>query len=100
MSDTEKEIRIKRLTYRSWHRGCKETDVVLGYFANNHLTSLTDTQLDLFELLMDEHDSDIWKWLVGTAQPENKAYLPLLDILREYSDSHEHTKQLVGTSAS
>lgn len=57
--------RVKRLYYQSWHRGCKETDLLLGRFADAILTRLDDHELDLYEALLNEHDSDIWHWYTG-----------------------------------
>ncbi len=72
--------RLKRLTYRSWHRGCKETDLILGRFADSRLPSLAPLQLDIYERLLDENDADIWAWLTGKTAPA--AYEPILDLLR------------------
>ncbi len=80
----EQESRRKRLLYRSWHRGCKETDIVLGQFAEENLGKLSPEQLDTFESLLDEQDWDIWNWLTGKTMPNSK-YLPLLDMMKEYS---------------
>ncbi len=85
------EIRIKRLKYRSWHRGCKETDVILGYFADSHLEVFNPGQLDLFEKLLEEQDADIWKWIVGKEVPSNLDYLPILDILKKYGTENKNT---------
>lgn len=62
MTDNQRENRIKRLYYQSWHRGCKETDLLLGRFADAALPQLDDAALDQYEALLDEQDSDIWKW--------------------------------------
>ncbi len=75
---SNREIKIKRLTYRSWYRGCKETDQILGKFADTHLTSLSDQELDIYETFLDEFDQDIWLWLTEKEAPSNPAYLPLL----------------------
>lgn len=87
MADTTtRDIRIKRMTYRSWHRGCKETDIILGHYADHQLAKLDDAQLDLFEQFLDEQDADIWKWLTGELQPPRTEYVALLATLQEYSD--------------
>jgi antitoxin CptB len=59
----------KKMLYQSWHRGCKETDVVLGPFAEAFLPQCSDEELDAFTVLLDENDWDIWHWLTnaGTA---------------------------------
>lgn len=59
---TARETRIKRLYYQSWHRGCKETDILFGRFADEVLPRLSDSELDLYEALLKQEDSDIWKW--------------------------------------
>ena len=70
MSETEQTLRLKRLQYRSMHRGCKETDLILGEFSRIHLPKLRAEELDAFEALLDEDDVDIWNWLVEkTATP-------------------------------
>jgi antitoxin CptB len=78
-------IRLKRLHYRSWHRGCKETDVILGNFADRHLEELSPAQLDIYERLLDEQDADIWNWLVGKTRPPQREYAALIAILRKFS---------------
>lgn len=75
------DTRLKRLHYRSWHRGCKETDLVLGHFADNGLASLDPQAIDIYEQLLDEHDADIWAWITGAAAPQE--YRGLLDILKK-----------------
>src|SRR5690606_22226433 len=58
-----RELWLKRLTYRSNHRGCKETDLVLGTYGRSAIADASDTELQLFEALLDEDDADIWNWL-------------------------------------
>lgn len=62
-------VRLKRLHFRSWHRGCKETDLILGHFADSGLAALDATELDLYERLLEENDADIWNWLTGKEAP-------------------------------
>ena len=92
MTNTNRDIKIKQLTYRSWHRGCKETDVILGHFADSQLASLSDEDINIFEQLLEEFDADIWKWLVQKETPSNPIYTKVLDKLRSYSQTHEDLK--------
>ena len=39
------DTRRKRLLFRSWHRGTKETDLLLGSFAEQHLAGFTADRL-------------------------------------------------------
>lgn len=69
------DVRLRRIRYRSWHRGCKETDEVLGNFADKALYQLdSDTELDLYEELLDEQDANIWDWLTNKIDLANGKY--------------------------
>ena len=57
MAET-KEQYLGRLLYRSWHRGCKETDILLGDFAKAMLGELTDDELSDYEELLTVDDAD------------------------------------------
>lgn len=59
------EHRRKRLLFRSWHRGTREMDLLLGNFAQRNLETFSDRQLDLFETLLEYADSDIYEWMTG-----------------------------------
>ncbi|MBB6254332.1 succinate dehydrogenase assembly factor 2 [Nitrospirillum iridis] len=58
-------VRIKRLTFRSWHRGMKEMDLLMGTFAEKHLAGFSSEQLDRYEHLLDLNDPDVFDWLLG-----------------------------------
>ena len=68
MSETS-DIRRKRLLFRSWHRGTKESDLLLGSFAERHLPEFTPAQLDRYEALLECEDADLWDWIAGRAAP-------------------------------
>ena len=57
----------KRLRFRSWHRGTKEIDLLLGNFADAWLDRLTVEQLRRYEALLDASDADLFEWVVGGA---------------------------------
>ena len=69
MAETEDQIRRKRLRFRSWHRGTRELDLMLGRFADRFINHLTTEQLDRYEALIDEPDPDIYRWISGGEAP-------------------------------
>ncbi|MEJ0010125.1 MAG: succinate dehydrogenase assembly factor 2 [Alphaproteobacteria bacterium] len=73
---------LKRLRYRSWHRGCKETDLVLGTYCDRHLDGMDEPALGLYEALLDEDDADIWNWLTGKAACPRAEFAPLIEALK------------------
>ena len=64
------EIRRKRLLFRSHHRGTKESDLLLGAFADAHLAAMTEAQLENYERLLDTADATIFDWVAGRRKPE------------------------------
>jgi antitoxin CptB len=61
------ERRRKRLRYRSWHRGTRETDLIFGRFADAHLGAMTAEQLDRYAALLENSDPDLYNWIAGRA---------------------------------
>jgi antitoxin CptB len=68
MSSTS-DLRRKRLLFRSWHRGTRESDLILGRFAEAHLAQFDEAQLDRYEALLDCPDADLFDWIAGRAAP-------------------------------
>jgi antitoxin CptB len=57
------EILRKRLRYQSWHRGRRETDLLLGRFADRHLADFDAEQLRCYAILMEQNDADLFDWV-------------------------------------
>ena len=70
MVETE-ENRLRRLRMRSWRRGTKEMDLILGPYADARLPALDAPTLDLYEALLEENDQDLYLWISrGVEFPE------------------------------
>lgn len=61
--------RIKRMKMRSWRRGTKEMDMILGPYADQHLSSMDEIQLTVFDQLLEENDQDLYQWVTGQSSP-------------------------------
>lgn len=89
MTQETAEARLKRLRMRSWRRGTKEMDLVLGPWADAHLESLDEARLALYDRLLAENDQDLMSWLLGqSATPEDMA--PLLTQIGGFARSRLH----------
>ncbi|KAL6073140.1 Ankyrin repeat-containing domain [Balamuthia mandrillaris] len=55
--------RRKCLLFRSKERGMLENDLILGTFALKYLATMSETELKLFEALLEESDPDLWQWI-------------------------------------
>ena len=63
-----RDNRIRRLIYQSCYTGTRETDLLLGQFANKYLITLEDQQLDEYEALMSQGDQNILTWVRGDSK--------------------------------
>jgi len=63
----ELETRVKRLRYRSAHRGTKELDLIFGAFAARHLDAMSAAEIDRYEAILNADEHDIYGWLTGQA---------------------------------
>ena len=77
MTISQTEARLKKLRMRSWRRGMKEMDLILGPYADAALTGFSAAQLDAYEALLDENDQDLYLWVTG-AKPAPDALVPML----------------------
>jgi antitoxin CptB len=69
MAETS-DARLKRMGMRSWRRGTKEMDLILGPYADAHLGSMGEDRLAVYDRLLDENDQDLLPMMLGqTAAP-------------------------------
>ena len=77
--------KINKIIYQSWHRGCKETDLILGDFAKEKIPQFNDAKLELYQELIAENDWDIYAWFVATL-PVPKKYQELIAEIKDFSE--------------
>ena len=53
----------KRLLIRSWRRGTKELDLILGQFSDKNLKKLKMSELNLYEQFLSNEDHLIYNWI-------------------------------------
>ncbi len=84
----DRHTRVKRLIYRSWHRGTKELDLLLGPFAQAELEELTQDELGDYETLLEAPEPLLYDLLTG------KASAPLFDtpVLRRIHAFHHRPR--------
>jgi antitoxin CptB len=64
---TDSDARLKKLRFRAWRRGFREADLILGPFADKHVSNMSAAELDTFEVLLEVPDQDLYAWICGTA---------------------------------
>lgn len=78
-----REHRLKRVRMRSWRRGIKEMDIILGEFADARLEELGADELDAYEAMLNENDQDLYKWVSG-AEPMPEIHAGILTTVANF----------------
>ena len=59
------DLRRRKLLFRSWHRGMREMDLVMGGFADAEIGRLSEAELDEYERLVELPDGELLAWITG-----------------------------------
>lgn len=65
MSREVLDERRRKLRFRAWRRGFREMDLLMGSFADAHLSELSDDDVSEFERLLSTPDWEVYAWLIG-----------------------------------
>jgi antitoxin CptB len=58
--------RRRKLLFRAWRRGVRETDLIVGRFADAYIEKFDDRALDAFERLIEVPNASLYAWVVGS----------------------------------
>ena len=75
----------KRLSIRSWRRGTKELDLILGQFSDKNLKELKISELKLYEKFLSNDDYLIYNWLFSK-EDSPKIFKSLIKRIQEGMD--------------
>jgi antitoxin CptB len=78
------DLRRRKLLFRAWHRGTREMELILGRFADQWMSRLTNSDLDEYERLMEVPDRELFLWITGEQQTPANCDTGLLRRLREF----------------
>jgi antitoxin CptB len=83
--------RRRRLLFRAWHRGIREMDLVMGRFADVHITGFNDAELDAFEELLEIPDQQAFAWITGAEEIPDDFDTAMFRRLRDFHMSNDET---------
>jgi antitoxin CptB len=92
-SRADLDVRRRRILFRSWHRGMKEVDLILGGFAEAQIADLSEAELDDFEALLEAQDRDVFGWVTG--EFETPPYFATV-LFQKICAFHTHLKPIHG----
>jgi antitoxin CptB len=82
--------RRRRLLFRAWRRGVRETDLIVGRFADAYIEALDETGLNDFERLMEAPNAELYAWVIGAANVPAAYDTAVLASLRTF---HNQTRK-------
>jgi antitoxin CptB len=79
------DARRRKLLFRAWHRGMRETDLIMGRFADASIEQLAAAELAHFEQLMEVPDRELLAWITGEADVPPHYDTALFRRLRDFN---------------
>lgn len=76
--------RRRRVLYRSWRRGTREMDLIVGRYAEAVLGRVSDADLDVFEHLIEAPDRDLYAWITGALDVPGNYDTPVFRSLQAF----------------
>ncbi|MGA7490532.1 MAG: succinate dehydrogenase assembly factor 2 [Xanthobacteraceae bacterium] len=83
--------RRRKLLFRSWHRGMREMDLIMGRFADATLEHLAEDEIAEFEQLIEAPDPELLAWITGQAEVPPDYDTALFRRLRDFNHRRERT---------
>lgn len=77
--------RRKRIRFRCWHRGIKETDLLLGRFADARIVALAEARLDELEALLEAPDWEVYAWVTEKTPPPAEFDTELMQMVQGFT---------------
>lgn len=89
MPQAEKQVESienwrKRLTFRAWHRGTREMDLLIGSFAEKYINGFDEADLAIFEEILINNDPDVYDWIIGRQNAPADLKSRVLDLLLDH----------------
>jgi antitoxin CptB len=84
------DARRKRLLFRAWRRGVRETDLIVGRFADVYIDRFDAIALDDFERLIEVPNAELYTWVSGEAEAPAEHDSA---VLRELRTFHNRSKE-------
>jgi succinate dehydrogenase flavin-adding protein (antitoxin of CptAB toxin-antitoxin module) len=75
---------IKKLIYRSKYTGTRETDILLGDFADNFINNLNDDELLAYQKLLDSGDPRIWRLSIDIEKTNSEKEKLIIQMIKKY----------------
>jgi antitoxin CptB len=82
---TDTSLLRRKLMYRSWHRACKETDILLGYFAMAYLDKFSLNELIEYEKIVDLDDHELYCYITRKKNFPSNLNSGMMNLIARFS---------------
>ncbi len=82
MKESSRDLRLRRIRFRAWHRGTREADLMIGGFIDRHLDSADEAGLAWIEAMLEETDVDVMAWAMAKQTAPARFQGPMLERLQ------------------
>ncbi|KAH0946699.1 hypothetical protein HN011_008752 [Eciton burchellii] len=91
------DIKRARLTYQSRKRGMLENGLLLSTFAKKYLNTFDDTQLQLYDQLINlpSNDWDIFYWAIGVKPTPSEFDNEVMDLLKKHIQNEDRQARII-----
>lgn len=76
----------RKLSFRSWHRGTREMDLLMGHFSDFILPILNEDGLNDYARMLEENDPDLYDYYCGRKSETDIADDVSRDLLQKFKD--------------
>ena len=87
------DARRKRLLFRAWRRGVRETDLIVGRFADAYIDRFDAGALDDFERLIEVPNVELYAWVSGEAVAPADHDTAVLRDLKSFHHQSQNNRQ-------
>ena len=81
---TQDDARLKKLKFRAWRRGFREADLILGPFADKHVATFSEDELDWFERMLEVPDVDLYAWILDRLPTPAEFDTPIMNEIKKF----------------
>ena len=86
--------RRRRALYRSWRRGTREMDLLMGRFADAEIDRFNEVDFAAFEALIEAQDRDLFAWIVGKTETPPEFDTEVFRRLKAFHDAFPTTEHI------
>jgi antitoxin CptB len=82
-TDAPLDQRRRRILFRATHRGSHEADILVGDYVSARIGTMSESELDDLEAVMELPDVDLADWLSGRRPIPRECDTPILRQMRK-----------------